>query len=65
MILILKSHKLNNIMSKNKTIIGVITKLDLLKAPKGHTPHFSGTGVWKNRRKDKKARRQADKNLGE
>lgn len=29
-------------MAKPKT---VITKLDILRSPKGHTTHFSGTGI--------------------
>ena len=46
-----------------KEIIGVITKLELIKAPKGHTPHLSGTGAYRNRRKDKKLRRIESKQL--
>ena len=46
----------------HKTIhVGTITTLDLLRAPKGHAPHLSGTGAYRNRRNDKKLRRAEGK----
>ena len=45
-----------------KTIyVGVITKRDILNAPKGHIPFAPGCGAHKNRKRDKKVRRQEGK----
>lgn len=47
--------------------IGTITKLELLKTAKGHQPHVTGTGIWRNRRKSPKGgrRTQTRKAIGE
>jgi hypothetical protein len=44
-------------MARKTIHVGTISKLDLLHAPKGHQPHLSGTGAFKNRKSDKKLRR--------
>lgn len=46
-------------MNKN-THIGTITKLELLRAPAGHSQHVTGTGVWRNKRKQPKGGRGAN-----
>jgi hypothetical protein len=47
---------------KRREVLGVLRGIDtLLAAPKGHATHASGTGAHRNRKNDKKARRQADK----
>ena len=39
--------------------IGIITKLEQIKTPKGHQPHKSGTGVHKDRRTKRNRTRSA------
>jgi hypothetical protein len=48
-------------MAKRTLYVGTITKLDLLRAPKGHSPHISGTGAFRDRKRDKKLRRRDDR----
>ena len=43
--------------------IGIISKMVLLNAPKGHQPHISGCGIRRDRRKDKKNLRREGKRL--
>jgi hypothetical protein len=43
------------------TKIGTITKLELIKSPKGHIPRVGGCGFYRNRKADRKLRRLADK----
>lgn len=46
----------------SKTIhVGTISKLDLIRAPKGHIPRAAGCGIFRNRRADKKLRRLNDR----
>ena len=42
---------------KKKETIGKITKLDLIKAPKGHQENTIGTGVHRDKRKQPKGGR--------
>lgn len=46
-------------MSKVKTHIGTITKLDLLNAPMGHQSHQSGCGIHRDKKKNPKGGRSA------
>jgi len=41
--------------------VGTISALDIIRAPKGHSPIISGCGIHKDRKRDKKTRREVDK----
>lgn len=47
-------------MSKKKETIGKITKLDLIKTPKGHQERAIGTGIHRDKRKQPKGGKRAE-----